>query len=66
MNDLPDGFYWLRREGCRDCLVRLYTNPDTGERGLGYGIWDGCAFQPLWDLVEEATLHRVCDDPPGY
>lgn len=55
---LPNGFYWISSKSYlgERSLVRLYTNPDTAQRGIGFGIWDGCAFVPLSDLTEDAVL----------
>jgi hypothetical protein len=55
---LPNGFYWISTKSYPDerSLVRLYTNPGTAQRGVGFGIWDGCAFVPLSDLIEDAVL----------
>jgi hypothetical protein len=58
LNDLPNGFYWIssnENPGERS-LVRLYTNPDTAQKGVGFGIWDGCAFVPLQDLTDDTIL----------
>jgi hypothetical protein len=55
---LPNGFYWITHKACPSdhSLIRLYTNPDTAQRGVGFGIWDGCAFVPLSDLTEHTVL----------
>jgi hypothetical protein len=57
-NDLPNGFYWISSNENPDerSLVRLYTNPDTAQKGVGFGIWDGCAFVPLQDLTDGTIL----------
>jgi hypothetical protein len=59
---LEDGFYWVSspHESSKS-LTRLYTNPDTGERGLGFGIWDGAGFVPLSDLHKEMELTMISD-----
>lgn len=53
---LPDGFYRIFKQtptGPEDeCVVKLYTCPDSNVRGFGYGIWDGCGFLPVTDLAE--------------
>jgi hypothetical protein len=62
-SSLSDGFYWIycERNGQKIdvCLVKLYNNPDSEENGIGYGIWDGCAFMPLTDIADDARLERV-------
>jgi hypothetical protein len=61
--ELEDGFYWVSspHEPMKS-LARLYTNPDTGERGLGFGIWDGAGFVPLSDLHEKTELVMIPDN----
>ena len=59
-HELEDGFYWVSspHESSKS-LARLYTNPDTGERGLGFGIWDGAGFVPLSDLHRETEFVMI-------
>jgi hypothetical protein len=58
-NDLDDGFYIVNGIFDQMCLVKLYRNPDTNQRGIGFGIWDGSGFIPLTDLSPETKLDRV-------
>ena len=55
---LPNGFYWISSKShpSERSLVRLYTNPDTAQRGIGFGVWDGCVFIPLSDLTQDTVL----------
>lgn len=62
---LEDGFYWATNPGEPEpSLVRLYTNPDTQQRGLGFGIWDGSGFVPESDLSAETMLTRLDEQHP--
>lgn len=55
-----DGWYRLVHPGePRDCVVRVYSNPDNQERGIGFNIADGGAFMPIWDLSEESKLFPI-------
>lgn len=55
--NLPEGWYNLHTQNeDRVCLVKLYTNPDTQAKGLGFNTCDGGGFLPLWDLTDTSTL----------
>ena len=58
---LPDGFYTIQltEDSQEKSLVRLYTNPDTGLRGFGYGVWDGGAHLPLFDITDSCIIKPV-------
>jgi len=61
---IPDGFYHLSNPGGETCLVRLYTpSHEPPYRGIGYGVWDGGGFLPLWDLCADCTLTPVVITP---
>lgn len=47
-----DGWYWLIRDGELATIVRVYINPDTLERGVGFNLCDGGGFLPMSDLCE--------------
>lgn len=54
LRDAPDGDYMIGDEG-EECIVRLYVNPDTRERGIGYNTADGGGFVPLSHLNSYAA-----------
>lgn len=55
-----DGWYRLVHPGeSRDCVVRVYSNPDNQERGIGFNVADGGVFMPIWDLSEESKLYPI-------
>jgi hypothetical protein len=57
VNEKPDGNYWITTgTGTDPCLVRLYTNPDTGVRGFGFNTADGGSFLPLDDVKSDALI----------
>lgn len=70
-SDLPDGTYHLTSSEHSDdvyahdsCVVELYTNPDSGQRGLGFNIRDGGGFMPLYDLKDTSTLTPMMTRTP--
>lgn len=58
LRDAPDGNYAIGDEGA-ESIVRLYVNPDTGERGIGFNIADGGGFVPLSHLNSYAARRVV-------
>lgn len=65
--ELKDGFYWIKSPSDpRPSLVRVYTNPDSGKRGVGFGIWDGSAFIAFDELSDESILKFAIADPEDY
>lgn len=62
-DELKEGFYILYKksdEFKRDaCLVKVYTNKDTQEIGVGFGIWDGAAFVPLKDIGADSIFEKI-------
>lgn len=65
-SEYPDGTYHLTSsepnfdvQASESSVVELYTNPDTGDRGIGFNIRDGGGFIPLIDLKNTSTLTPI-------
>ena len=56
---LEEGFYILTKDGEYPSLVKVYTNPNTNTKGIGFGIWDGCGFLPLEDIHKNSNLIKI-------
>lgn len=62
-SELKEGFYILYKKSDEfksdACLVKVYTNPDTEEKGVGFGIWDGTGFVPMKDIGADSIFEKV-------
>ena len=58
-----DGDYWLITDGEVEIIVRVYTNPDTKEFGIGFNIADGGGFLPMSDLCDMSYFAGPIDKP---
>lgn len=60
VKNYPDGFYWIytEKDGQKSnvCLVRLYADNVSQQKGIGFGMWDGAGFMPLTDICKNMHL----------